>query len=101
LEERPQEQLKTVNSLKSTISKKENDIKGLKAEIKALQNLLDEARMEFNQQPNSSLELTFQDALEILDTIITKPLGVSVSHKGQEFQAVLKRAQLIKDQAED
>jgi len=99
----PTEMASAVNSLKATVTKRENTIKELKAEIQVLQNLLDEARLEIGNDDRSekSERTNFADALDMLDTIISRPLGVSSSNKGQEFAAILKRVQLIKDQSED
>ena len=100
----PAEVMSAMNSLKATLNKRENTIKELKTEIQILQNLLDEARLEIkncDDQSEQSEKATFADCLDILDSIITKPLGISSSNKSHEFTAILKRAQLIKEQSEE
>lgn len=97
----PVEMMSTINSLKSILEKKEVKIKELNAEIKLLKSLLDEARLEIrnndDSEPRKSEQLSFDDALEMLDSIITKPLGISSINKSQEFLVILKRTQMIKE----
>ena len=98
------EMLTTINSLKSTIQNKEGIIQEQKAQLEVLQNLLDEARVEMGSGDTiseKSEKASFTDALEILDSIISKPLGISSTNKSQDFNAILKRAQLLKEQTEE
>lgn len=101
----PQELATTISNLKSTLSKRENKIKEIEAEKSVLENLLDEARLEIQNQSDSQSQksevATFNDAIEILDSIASKPLGLSSSNKSQEFNAVMKRLLLIKEQTEE
>jgi chromosome segregation ATPase len=101
----PTELMTTINTLKSSLNKRENKIKEIEAEKNILENLLDEARLEIQNQSDSesqrSERATFNDAIEILDTIASKPLGLSSSNKSQEFNSVMKRLLLVKEQTEE
>ena len=105
LQDGPTDLIKTINSLKAALNKKELSIQELKSEKQTIQNLLDEARLEIkNSDENSSIEGqkgTLSDAIEILDMIITRSCESSFTNESNELNYILKRVQIIKDQAEE
>ena len=101
----PVEMMTTINSLKSNVKKKDIEIKELKGQNIRLEQLVDEARDAIRQNKEDiSREIeksTFEDALTILDDIISQPLISSSTQRDKEFLCILKKIQHIRDQIEE
>ena len=101
----PVEMMTTINSMKSSVKKKEIEIKELRAQNIRLEQLVDEARDAIRQnEEDISREIersTFEDALNILDDIISQPSISTSKARNKEFSNILKKVQYIRDQAEE